>query len=75
MASSSKIYTRRNPNPDPQIPLEDPKKILKSRKQGNRPKSPILQRYISLSIDPFKTVDGIKFDLNFEKSLFRSKLD
>jgi hypothetical protein len=75
LASSSKIYTRRNPDPDPHIPIEDPEKILKSRKQTNHPKTPILQRCISLSPELVKTMDGIKFDLKFEQSLFISKSD
>ena len=34
---------------------------------------PVLQRSISLSPESVKTVDGIKFDLKFEQSLFISK--
>ena len=75
MASSSKRYTRRNPNPDPKTPVEDPERILKSKKQSNQRDIPVFQRFISLSSYPIKTVGGIKFDLKFEQSLFRSKLD
>lgn len=49
--------------------------MLKSKKQSNHPKTLILQRSITLSPEPIKTVDGIKFDLKFEKSLFRLKSD
>ena len=64
MDSSSKRYTRINPDPNPQIPVEDPEKILNSRKQSNHQKTPILQRFISLSPELVKTMDGINLILN-----------
>ena len=73
MDSSSKRYTRRNPDPDPKTPVEDPERILKTKKKSNQSDIPIFKRSISLSSNPIKTVDGIKFDLKFEQSLFRSK--
>ena len=75
MDSSSKRHTRINPDPGQETPIEDPEKTLKSKNQSNHPKTPILQRSITLSPEPVKTVDGIKFDLKFEQSLFRSKSD
>ena len=36
---------------------------------------PIFQRYNSLATDSVKTLDGLKFDLKFQHSLFRSKSD
>ena len=66
MASSSKRQTRRNP---------DPEKNLKAKKQSDQSYLPIFQRSTSLSSDSIKTLDGIKFDLKFEQSMFRSKSD
>lgn len=52
-------------NPDSQTQVEDLEKILKSRKQINQLNTLILQRSISLSPDPVKEVDGIKFNHKF----------
>ena len=46
---------------------------MRSRKQSHNSQSPILERSFSLESEPVKTLDGIKFDLKFEQSLFRSK--
>ena len=75
MASSNKRYTRRNRDPDPKTPVEYLERILKTKKQGNQQDIRVFQRSISLSSNPIKIVDGIKFDLKFEQSLFRSKSD
>ena len=73
MASSSKIYIRRNPDPDPKSPVEDPERILKAKKTSDQSNLPIFQRSTSLATNSIKTLDGQKFDLKFEQSLFRSK--
>lgn len=75
MASSSKKYTRSNPYLDPNSPVEDPERILKTKKQKDQSTLPIFQRSNSLAIDSVKTLDGLKFDLKFQYSLFRSKSD
>ena len=75
LASSSKRYTRSNPDPDPQSPVEDPERILKAKKTSDQSNLPVFQRSTSLVIDFVKTLDGLKFDLKFQHSLFRSKSD
>ena len=73
LASSSKRYTRRNPDPDPKTPVEDPESILKEKKQSDQSDLPIFEISTSLASDSIKTLDGLKFDLKFEQSLFRTK--
>ena len=75
MASSSKKYTRSNLDPDPKSPIEDPKTILKNKKQKDQSALPIFQRSNSLATYAVKTLHGLKFDLKFQHSLFRSKSD
>ena len=66
MASSSKIYTRRNPDPDPKSPVEDPERILKAKKTSDQSNLPVFQRSNSLATESVKTLDGLKFDLKFQ---------
>lgn len=73
MASSSKRYTRRNPDLDPKTLVEDPERILKAKKQSDQSALPIFQRSTSLASNSIKTLYGLKFDLKFEQSLFKSK--
>ena len=75
MASSSKRYTRSNPDPDPQFPVEDPERVLKAKKTSDKSNLPVFQRSTSLAIDSIKKLDGLKFDLKFQQSLCRSKSD
>ena len=75
MASSSKRYTRRNPDLDPKTPVEDSERILKAKKQSDQSYLPLFQRSTSLASDSIKTLDGLKFHIKFEQSLFRSKSD
>ena len=75
MASSSRRHTRSNPDPDFYEPVDDLENILRFRKQSHNSQSPVLERSFSLESEPVKTVDGIKFDLKLEQSLFRSKSD
>ena len=66
MASSSKRYTRNN---------LDPKSIIKTKKKKDQSDLHIFQRSNSLATDSVKTLDGLKFDLKFQHSLFKSKSD
>ena len=74
MASSGRRYTRSNPNPDPKSPLEDPERILKTRKHKHQPTSVIIQESSSLNTGFVKTVSDIEFD-TFHYPLFKSKSD
>ena len=64
MASSSKKYTRSNPDPNLKSPIEDLERILKT-KLKHQLALPIFQRSNALATDFDKTVDGLKFDLKF----------
>ena len=75
MALSSKKYTKKNPDPNPTKPVDNPKKILGERKKKNSPSSPLLKRSISLSEETIQTIEYLHFDLQFENSLFRFKSD
>ena len=46
---------------------------MRSRKQSHNSQNLVFERSFSLESEPVKTLDGIKFDLKFEQSLFRSK--
>ena len=74
MASSSKRYTRSNPDPDPKSPIEDPKNILKNRRYKDQSTSTSIQRSNSLNIVLDKVIGDIKFD-TFDYSLHKSKSD
>ena len=75
MASSSKRYTRNNPDPNPKSLIEDLERILKTKKQKDQSSLPIFQRSNSFATESVKTLDVLKIDLKFQHSLFRSKLD
>ena len=75
MAPSSKRYTKKNLDPNPTKPVDNPKKSLGERKKKNSPSSPLLNRSISLSKEIVQTLEYLQFDLKFEHSLFRSKSD
>ena len=75
MASPPKKYTRSNPDPNPHEQVENPKRILKFKKQLEESQPPILERIVSVETDSVKTIDDLKFDLKFEHSLFDSKSD
>ena len=72
-----RIYTRRNPNPDPDLPkvVEDPERILRNKKSNIDSGIPLTNRSMSLHEEGFISVDDLEFDLKFEHSIFRSKLD
>ena len=72
LASKGKRYTRSDPDPDPKSPLEDPEKILKTKKNKDQPASFIIQESSSLDIAYDKTVSDLEFD-KFQHPLFKSK--
>ena len=74
MASSSRRYTRSNLDPDPKSPLEDPKRILKTRKYKDQSTSIIILRSSSLNTCSDTIVSDIEFD-TFHYPLFKSKSD
>ena len=67
-----KRYTRSNLDPDPKSPLEDPERILKTRKNNNQTTSFIIQASSSLDIASNKIVSDSEFD-KFQHPLFKSK--
>ena len=68
-----KIYTRKNPYPNPILELvEDPKKLLRKKKDQNGT-SISLNRSISLPKEGVISVEDLEFDEKFELSLFKSK--
>ena len=75
MASSRGRHIRSNLNPNPQELAKDPKIIMKFRKQFDNPQTHVLERFVSFESEPIKTLDGLKFDIKFEQSMFRSKSD
>ena len=74
MASSSKRYTRSNPDPDPKSPVEDPEKILKNWRYKDQSTSTSIQRSNSLNTVSDRVPSDIKFD-TFDYPLLKSKLD
>ena len=74
MASSSKIYTRSNLDPDPKSPVEDPEKILKNWRYKDQSTLTSIQRSNSLNTVSDRITSGIKFD-TFDYPLLKSKSD
>ena len=70
-----RIYTRSNPDPDPLKVVEDPKRILRKKKSKIDSGIPLISRSVSLLKEGVISVDDLQFDIKFEHSLFRSKLD
>ena len=68
-----RIYTRRNPSPNPPKVVEDPERIL--RRSNNKADKGIfhLQGSLSLPVEGIKDINDIIFDQKFEQTLFRSK--
>ena len=71
------IYTRRNPDPDPNPPkvVEDPERILRRKKRKVDSGIPLISRSVSFPKEGFISVDYLQFYMKFEQSLFKSKLD
>lgn len=69
-----KIYTRKNPNPNP-IPelVEDLEKLLRKKKIQVDNGIPLINISISLPKEGVISVEDLEFDEKFELSLFRSK--
>ena len=68
-----KIYTRKNPNPNPILELvEDPEKLLRKKKVQNGT-GISLNTSISLPKEGVISVEDLEFDEKFELSLFKSK--
>ena len=68
-----KIYTRRNPNPNPILELvEDPEKLLRKKKAQNGT-CISLNKLVSLPKEGVICVEDLEFDEKFELSLFKSK--
>jgi hypothetical protein len=68
-----RIYTRRNPDPEPIASMFDPEKLLHKRKEKTIKSFSYLERNLSLPKDGVKSIDDLDFDLKFEQTLFRSK--
>jgi hypothetical protein len=68
-----KVHTRRNPDPEAAIPVSDPEKLVRRRKE--RPVTPVLHpdRYLSFPRDGLTSIEDLVFDVKFEQSLFRTK--
>ena len=68
-----KIYTRKNPEPNPILELvEDPEKLLRKKKSQNGTNIS-LNRSVSLPKEGIISVEDLEFDEKFELSLFKSK--
>jgi hypothetical protein len=68
-----KIHTRSNPDPEATIPVSDPEKLVRKRKE--RPVTPVLRpdRYLSFPKDRVTSLEDLEFDVKFEQALFRTK--
>ena len=74
MASSSKRYTRSNPDPNPKSPVEDPEKILKNWRYKDQSASTSIQRSNSLNTVSDRVSSNTKVDI-FDFPLHKSKSD
>jgi hypothetical protein len=70
-----KIYTRKNPDPEPTTPLFDPEKLLHKKRDKTPCSNIFFDRTLSLPKDGVKGLDDLEFDIKFEQILFRSKLN
>jgi hypothetical protein len=68
-----KIYTRRNLDPESIASVSDPEKLLHERKEKTFKSFAFLDRNLLLPKENLKSFDDHDFDLNFEKTLFRSR--
>ena len=75
MAPSGKKYTRKNWDPNPTEPVDNPEKLIGEGKKKNIISPPLLTRSISLSQEVVQNLDNLQFDYKFQHSLFRSKSD
>ena len=74
LASSSKRYTRSNPDPDPKSPVEDPEKILKNWRYKDQFSLTSIQRSNSLNTVSDRVSNNIKVGI-FDFPLHKSKSD
>ena len=70
-----KIYTKKNPDPNPILELvEDPKKLLRKKKAHNGT-GISLNRSVSFPKEGVISVEDLKFVVKFELSLFKYELE
>ena len=72
---SWKRYTRKNPDPNPIEPVDNPERLLGEGKKKNLIYPPLLSRSTSLSTEVVQTIQDLQFDYKFQHSLFISKSD
>jgi hypothetical protein len=70
-----KIYTRRNLDLEPIASVADLVNILHKNKEKESDSGVFLNRNLSFPKDGVKSIDDLDFDIEFEHTLFRSKLD
>ena len=75
LASSRKRYTRKNLDPNPIEPVDNPKNLLGEGKKKNLIYPALLSRSTSLSTEVVQTIQDLQFDYKFQHSLFISKSD
>ena len=71
--ATKRIYTRKNPNPNPPEVVEDPNNILRRSSNKIDKGTFHLQRSPSLPGKGIKSIDDNIFDEKFEKTVFTSK--
>ena len=70
-----KVYTRANSDPEPATSMSDTEKLMHKRKERITDPTCYLDRNLSLPKDGVKIIDDLDFELLFEQTMSRSRLE